>query len=106
MGAEIEVCEEDLYQFIKFKTKSVTIFCLYISKGCNFRQLVQSLKDFHFNDKIEATCLIGDLNFDATGSNHLTEYLSGLHFSQLVKKATHLDGHILDQVYVPQNMAN
>ena len=34
--ANIEVCERELYQFIKLKNETVTIFCLYISKGCNF----------------------------------------------------------------------
>lgn len=104
--AKIEVCEEELYQFIKFRAKEFTIFCLYISKGCDFNELVKSLKDFNFNDKNEVTCLIGDLNFDYPGNNDLTKYLSQLNFAQLVKRATHLDGHVLDHVYVSEDLAN
>ena len=48
----VEVCEEEKYQFIKFKTKTVTISCMYISKGCCFSQLVRSLQDYGiFNQK-------------------------------------------------------
>ena len=100
--AAVEVCEEELYQFIKLKNECLTIFCLYISRGCEFSQVVQSLKDFKFFDKEENTCLVGDLNFDTSKTNDLTRYLSRLQFKQLVGRATHLDGHILDQVYVPE----
>jgi hypothetical protein len=100
--ANIEVCQEELYQFIKFKTEDITIFCLYVSKGCDFGKLVQSLCNYDFNNKDENTCLIGDLNFDAPGNNNLSNYLSRLEFKQMVGRATHLDGHILDHVYVPQ----
>jgi exonuclease III len=102
----IEICEEELYQFIKLKNEHVTIFCLYISKGCHFSQVVQSLQDFRFFDKEENTCLIGDLNFDASKTNDLTRYLSRLQFKQMVARATHFGGHILDQVYVPETRSD
>ena len=104
--AFIEICEEELYQFIKLKTENMTIFCLYISKGCNFSQIVQSLQYYGFYNQEENTCLIGDLNFDAAKTNDLSKYLSRLQFSQMVGRATHLDGHILDHVYVPQTKTN
>ena len=104
--AEIQVCEEELYQFIRFKSSQVTIFCLYVSKGCNFGHLVQSLKNFDFNNKNETTCLIGDLNFDVLSKNDLSRYLSSLNFIQLVNRATHLDGNTLDHVYVTKRMAS
>ena len=75
---------------------------MYISKGCDFGKLVQSLCNYDFNNKDENTFLIGDLNFDAPGNNNLSNYLSRLEFKQMVGRATHLDGHILDHVYVPQ----
>ena len=104
--AVIEICEQEQYQFIKFKTDSLTIFCLYVSKGCNFVQLVNSLWDYDFNNPDEYTIMMGDLNFDAPGSNFLSHYLSRLEFKQIVGRATHLDGHILDHVYVPKNKVN
>ena len=61
---------------------------------------------FDFNNENEVTCLIGDFNFDANGSNVLTQYLSSQGFSQIVKRATHLDGHILDHVYLTQSLSN
>ena len=69
-------------------------------------QVVQSLKYFKFFDKEKNTCLVGDLNFDASKTNNLTRHLSRLQFKQLVGRATQLDGHILDQVYVPETMSN
>ena len=72
------------------------------SKGCDFKKLVQSLCDYEFNNRDKNTFLIGDLNFDAPGNNNLSNYLSRLEFKQMVGRATHLDGHILDHVYVPQ----
>ena len=47
--------------------------------------------------------MIGDLNFDSSATNDLTRYLSMLEFTQMVRRATHLDGHILDQVFVSQS---
>ena len=47
--ALVEVCEKERYQFIKFKNRDVTIFCLYLSKGCDFDRLVQSLRHFDFD---------------------------------------------------------
>ena len=64
------------------------------------------MKILNLNAENEVTCLIGDLNFDHPGKNDLTKYLSRLNFSQMVKKATHLDGNILDHVYVPEKLAN
>ena len=39
--SNIEICEEDLYQFVKYKNANYTIFCVYLSKGCDFNQVVQ-----------------------------------------------------------------
>ena len=94
----IEVCNQELYQFIKMKNQEYTIFCLYASKGCPMANLVSSLKDYGFNNE-DDTYLVGDMNFDASMKNVLTRYLEELNFFQVVKRATHLDGHVLDQVY-------
>ena len=82
-----------------------TIFCLYLSKGCDFSQVVQSLKNYGFDNLNENTYLIGDFNFDVSGCNDLTRYLTSINYIQIVKRATHLDGHILDQVYVQETKA-
>lgn len=94
----IEVCNEDQYQFIKVKNKECTVFCVYASKGCPMAKLVSDLKNYGLDNK-DKTYLVGDLNFDASTNNKLTKYLRELKFSQVIKRATHLDGHILDQVY-------
>ena len=99
--ARIEICQEELFQFIKFQHPKVTIFCLYITKGCNYMQLIQALERYDFN-KDTNTCSLGHLNFDASESNHLTRYLSKLQFTQSVGRATHLHGHILDQFYASE----
>ena len=63
-----------------------------------------SLRNYNFNEDPN-TYLIGDLNFDAPGKNDLSKYLTLLNYEQLVKRATHLDGHVLDHVYVSQRIA-
>ena len=51
--ARIETCEETLFQFIKFKQQNSAIFCIYISKGCDFREVVNSLKNYGYKHFLE-----------------------------------------------------
>ena len=88
-------------QFIKLQNENYTIFCIYISKGCKFKEVVENLRNYGFNNK---AFLIGDLNYDANEKNDLTKYLKSLNLVQIVKRTTHVEGHILDHVYVPQAM--
>ena len=81
------------------------IFCLYASKGCNYGQLGEDLKSYEFGQD-KHTYLVGDLNFDASKTNALTFHLKRLKYTQLVNHATHLDGHILDQVYTSHANSN
>ena len=66
--AFIEKCEETMFQFIKYENENATIFCIYMSKGCNFRKIVDCLKSYGFDKN---SCLVGDLNFDANKNNDL-----------------------------------
>ena len=68
--AVIEVCNQDLYQFIKVESKKCTIFCLYASKGCPMDKLIGDLKQYGFDNK-DDTYLVGDMNFDASTRNAL-----------------------------------
>ena len=57
--------------------------------------------------RIRVACYCnGDLNFDSPGNNDLSEYLMSLKYKQIVGRATHLDGHILDHVYVSEKNAS
>ena len=47
--AQIEICEEEFYQFIKLKNQDMTVFCLYVLKDYVFSNLVESLKNNEFN---------------------------------------------------------
>ena len=40
--------------------------------------------------------MIGDLNFDVSINADLSKYLSSLNFSQMIRRATHLDDDLLD----------
>ena len=42
------------------------------------------------------------MNFDESKNNVLKKYLKSLNMTQVVQRATHVEGHILDHVYVPQ----
>ena len=37
--ASIQKCEQDLFQFIKLRKETITGFCIYISKGCDFKKI-------------------------------------------------------------------
>ena len=65
-------------------------------------QVVQSLKDYDFNKSNEKTYLIGDFNFDVSISNGLTRYLKSMNYIQVVDRATHLGGNVLDHVYIQE----
>ena len=47
---------------------------------------------------------MGDVNFNEDMRNNLTRYLEKLQYVQVVKKATHLEGNLIDHVYIPKEI--
>ena len=74
--SNIEICEEDLYQFVKYKNANCTIFCVYLSKGCDFNQVVQSLKHYDFNERNQNTLYVLEKKPSAIEINHHYVYYS------------------------------
>ena len=61
---------------------------------------------YHEFTKEEYTVIIGDFNFDSPGTNDLSNFFSRMDFTQMVKKATHLDGNILDHFYISKKKSH
>ena len=63
IDSAVEKYAEELFQFIKLKIKNMTIFCAYVSKGCNWNVFKEALIQHGFEQE-ENVFLVGDLNFD------------------------------------------
>ena len=91
------------YSSEKFSAALVTsiefnMIFAYLSKGFDWLAF-QELLDHWIQDAIP-TVLLGDVNWH-WNSNHLMKtYMTGKGFTQLINRATQLEGHILDHVYV------
>ena len=87
------------YQYLSLLIKDYQIILMYISKGCDFYEIANSLNDTLIPTK---KCLVlGDLNFDpnAKKPNPLTKFLRKLNFVQIVDFPTHRDGGLIDHIY-------
>ena len=91
------------YSSEKFSAALVTsiefnMIFAYLSKGFDWLAF-QELLDHWIKDEIP-TVILGDVNWH-WNSNHLMKtYMTGKGFTQLINRATQLEGHILDHVYV------
>ena len=79
----------------------IQIFVIYISKEADLDQIVATIKKWMSpGPKI----VIGDFNFDVSKTNVLSKYLNALGLTQIVNRPTHIEGGIIDHVYIMKNM--
>ena len=73
---------------------------IYRSQDGNMNQLIEKLEDM-IDDK-KTTIVGGDLNICLMSSphNYVTKKMQDRGFKQLVNKATHIEGGLIDHVYV------
>ena len=91
------------YQVLSLRIKGdFQIILIYVSKGCQFEQLVNDMKKIFLPGLHQI--VIGDMNFDAEEQNCFVDYLNSMGFVQMVNQATHKDGRILDHCYVQQSI--
>ena len=77
--------------------KLKTIF-LYLSKGFDWNELQFVLSCWISSSK--PTIIIGDMNWHFPKNHQMKTYLSKRGFTQLIQRATHQEGHIIDHLYV------
>ena len=78
---------------------------LYLSQGFDYDPVKDQLDKWIKPNRMVA--IIGDVNFNYLEGNHkLKTYLQRRKFNQLVKKATHELGSLLDQIYVNEKLMN
>ena len=88
-------------QVIKLSTNTLDIVNVYRSQEEPFNSIKRHLQNL-VNIK-KSTLIIGDFNFCyLEKTNNLRNYLDEQGFSQLVSNATHINGGLLDQVYIRQ----
>ena len=91
-------CES--FSVSKLETKNIDIIGMYRSQGANDKDMLEKLKIMI--DKRKTTIIRGDMNVcvRANKENHDTKSLAELGFKQIVTESTHLDGGIIDQIYL------
>ena len=88
-------------QITKLSTNTLDIINIYRSQEESFNSTKRHLQNL-INIK-KNTLIIGDFNFCyLEKTNNLRNYLDELGFMQLVSSATHINGGLLDQVYIQQ----
>ena len=88
-------------QLTKLSTNTLDIVNIYRSQEESFNFMKRHLQNLVNINK--NTLIIGDFNFCyLEKTNNLSNYLDELGFRQLVSSATHINGGLLDQVYIRQ----
>ena len=87
------------YQILSLLIKDYQIILMYLSKECNFHEVLNSLNNTLIPAK--KSLVLGDLNFDpnAKKPNPLSTFLKELDFVQIVDFPTHRDGGLIDHIY-------
>ena len=89
-----------LYQITKLISESKAIINVYRSQGANTESFIDDLLEMI--DLNEHTIIVGDFNlcFLRYSSHKIFNTLRNLHFEQLLKKPTHIDGGMIDLIFV------
>ena len=86
-------------QLLKLTLPTIDIINVYRSKGEPLDQLRRHLESVLV--PVRPLLILGDFNFCFKKErNNLSEWLDGLGFEQLVPRATHICGGLLDQAYL------
>ena len=90
------------FSLTKMSSDKIDVFGIYMSNDGNARNMMKQLTDLITKDK--TTIIGGDFNVCALKypSNLITEEMKKLEFEQIVKEATHIDGGLLDHLYIKQ----
>ena len=94
--------EEDRVNITKLSGEYFDIIAIYRSSNGKMETLVKHIKSLFNRNKM--TIVGGDINtcFFRHKDNPFTQYLHSKGFSQKVSKSTHLEGGLLDHMYIFQ----
>ena len=86
----------------KIGSKNIDVIGIYRSQGANDKDLIEKLK--MLIDKGKMTIIGGDMNICVRThpENYITKNLKELGFQQVVAESTHIDGGVIDHIYVSQ----
>ena len=102
-GKIIKVVAKKTYQFIMCEVEErYRVVGVYSSKNARIDELSNDLTDLNLLAK--PTIICGDFNFKGDSDNILTKSLKRKQFTQLMSRATHLHGNILDHLYVSEEL--
>ena len=99
---EVEnIISNPLYQVTKITSPDMDILNVYRSNNAS-STFIEDLKDMLTENIDKTTLLCGDLNFCANKhpKHPIKVFLEKLKFVQLIEKPTHIDGGVLDHVYL------
>ena len=90
------------YTLSKVSSEKLDVFGIYKSKEGDARQMVAQLREMITEKK--TTIIGGDFNVCALKNqkNYITLKLKELKFHQIVKQATHIEGGLIDHLYIKQ----
>ena len=93
---------EDGFSISKLEDQKLKVIGVYRSQDGNLTDLTNKLKDLV--DTEVTTIVGGDFNICALeqGKNFLTVKLTKMGFKQIVMEATHINGRVIDHVYIRQ----
>ena len=97
---ETGTVNESLYQIARVSSKDVDVINVYLSRGANKANFLRDLGSLAKGSK---PCLIvGDFNLDYLGNPNETiiKKITSCNFKQIVSTPTHIQGGLLDHVYV------
>ena len=95
------------YQISKIRSKKYDIICVYRSTDICKTNQIKFLNDLHSLLNIKRqTFILGDFNFDALlpEKNLILKELQNWNFKQIVEKATHIKGGLIDHCYISDNI--
>ena len=95
---------EEGFSISVLETKDIDVIGVYRSQDGNTNFLIEKLEDII--DETKMTIIGGDLNVCVMSSpnNNITKKMRSKGFTQLVNKATHIEGGLIDHVYVKTNV--
>ena len=92
--------KEQYFQISKLTSNSLDVISIYRSQEGNVYQVLKEIKDMIDLDKVTLIC--GDVNicYISDKNNIFVSALEDLGFKQLVQEATHIEGGLIDHVYI------
>ena len=95
----IKSCSKENMSAAVTITNGVCCIFLYLSKGYEWNALKEILDEWISSSV--PTIVMGDVNWywNGNGKNSMRAYMKSRKFNQLISRATHEDGNIIDHIY-------